>query len=129
MTFDYKSRRMETNFHQLTDNEVIALFDGFQFYNDDLRQFPKGYYIHPEPGTDGHTADTLEYSTSYDWLMPVWHKFRDLKLDLDLHDYQAYKRYWYELTNDIPRKPIADVCSLLAEGIRWYNSTQNKEKV
>jgi hypothetical protein len=92
---------------QLTDNEVIARFDG------------------REEGYDEHGVwQKLRYNSDWRDLMPVWYKFRDLKMDLGLSEYKTYKWYWYELANDIPRKPIADVCKLLAEGIRWYNSVK-----
>jgi hypothetical protein len=108
-----------------TDNEILAEFDGFQFHNDDPEQFPKGYYIHPEPGTDGHTADTLEYSTSWDWLMPVWYKFRDLGIDnLTPDEYEMLRGYWNIISLSIPLHPIASVFAKLVEAVKWYNTVK-----
>ena len=58
-----------------TDNELIAEFMGAEFVNDDLDNFPNGYYInHREM-----LPSWFDYDNSWDWLMPVVEKIRTLE--------------------------------------------------
>jgi hypothetical protein len=100
-----------------TDNEVLAEFMGLahrrsDFFRDNPVEVFTKHWEFPR------------YLTSWNWLMPVWYKFRDLKMDLALHDYKTYKQHWYELANDIPRKPIEHVFKALVEAIKWYNTVK-----
>lgn len=62
----------------LKDNALIAVFDGFKFYNDDRLTYPHGYYIlETKEGNLIKDAAEFEYHSSYDWLMPVAHKLFD----------------------------------------------------
>jgi hypothetical protein len=68
-----------------------------------------------------------QYHIDWSALMQVWYKFRDLDTSaFELLDYSRYKRYWYELANDIPRKPIEHVFKALVEAVKWYNNSIKK---
>jgi hypothetical protein len=56
-------------------NEILGLFDGATSYYD-------GRYgkLWSHPLIKG-THFNLQYNSSWDWLMPVWYKFRDLKFE------------------------------------------------
>lgn len=97
---------------------VIAIFDGFEFVNDAPEDYPKGYYTHKELGF--LTIEEMGYDCSYQWLMPVWVKFRDLK----------FEDFKYQIEHS-ERKDIIGLAILygeiniaferLSEAITWYN--------
>lgn len=93
----------------LTDNEVIGAFDG------------------REDGYDEHGVwQKLKYESDWRDLMPVWYKFKELTFE-DFGYSIAHEDYCDKLRFSIPERSISESCRLLAEGIRWYNSTQNKQ--
>jgi hypothetical protein len=56
-------------------NEAIALFEGFEFHNDDQAFYPNGYFmLEDEDQKIISELKDLEYNTSWDWLMPVVEK-------------------------------------------------------
>lgn len=80
-----------------------------------------------EPTFKGETKGEVlwprdfKYNTSYDALMPVWVKFRDLKLKKDnLKDGQALHRTL--IRNAITDLPIEKAFEKLTEALIWYNS-------
>jgi hypothetical protein len=66
----------------------------------------------------------LLYSTSYDWLMPIWVKFRDLKIDKNNFDEFFIIRRGIE--NSICYDSITEAFDELVKGIEWYNNLNNK---
>ncbi len=61
-------------------NKLIALFDGFEFLNDNSEFCPNGYFVmNSEEGHNNmHHPEELNYHKSYDWLMPVVEKIESL---------------------------------------------------
>lgn len=108
------------------DNAIIADFIGKRITRDlpgDKQQWQlpmcEGYY----PSTE-----TLEFHKRWERLMPVWYKFRDLKFEgvAKLIFIARKAKVEDAILNSGPSP--SEACKLLAEGIRWYNSTtQNKE--
>lgn len=106
---------------ELTDNEVIGVFMGG---NPSEHHMPKGTYIFFEQiyhGQHLYAYKKMKYATSFDWLMPVWYKFRDLKVEAGLGDFTLHKA---AIERAICHQGIEEACKLLAEGIRWYNSVK-----
>ena len=54
---------------QMTDNELIARFMGYEFIND-APNFPDGYWSNEEDG-DWLTAKDMQYEESWDWIHNV----------------------------------------------------------
>ncbi len=63
-------------------NKLIALFDGFEFLNDNSEFCPNGYFVmNSEEGHNNmHHPEELNYHKSYDWLMPVFEKIFRLQI-------------------------------------------------
>lgn len=103
----------------MTDNEILARFESLQPQNED----GTGFVHEDEDGlTWGYnTPDELEYHKKFSWLMPVWYKFRELKI-ADVERAHVHKNWSDEIGNAILHSGCAEACNLLAEGIRWYNS-------
>lgn len=57
-----------------------------------------------------------DYHKSYDLLMPVWVKFRDLNLEN-----MVYSKLRGDLIFSISCKPIKETHRLIYEAITWYN--------
>ena len=65
-----------------------------------------------------------QYHTSYDWLMPVWVKFRDLEKVVPLAQMTECTRLFSNIEKAIVHKPIDQLFEALAEAIIWYNQTK-----
>lgn len=134
----------------ITDNEVIKMNTLFAEFMGVVEQ-ETSYNSYGFPARLWYTANGLfrtdtfsvpgkslrlfcelaKYNTSYDWLMPVWYKFRDLKFgpgdEIFQHGHLC-AAISFQIISGGPSP--SEACKLLAEGIRWYNSTtQNKELV
>jgi hypothetical protein len=71
--------------------------------------------------------DDLKFHTSYDWLMPIWVKFRDLHPTIDMNDDIAhetikYSRYKTSITYKLLHSTIEEVFEELGKAIEWYNT-------
>jgi hypothetical protein len=61
------------------------------------------------------------YDTSWDWLMPVWKKFREINLGND-YAQGVFNNYLAKIAHKIAWEEIKDVHYILVLGIKWYNS-------
>ncbi len=73
-------------------------------------------------------VEKLRYHKSYDWLHPVWVKFRDL----DIWKLQSYQKldFWnlyQRIAYALLYKTVLDAFKILVEAIEWYNSIKGKE--
>ena len=57
------------------------------------------------------------YNTSYDALMPVWVKYRDLQID-----HPEYYKYWDAVYDYLAVESISSTFQALSDAITWYNS-------
>lgn len=77
------------------------------------------------------SAHEYKYFYSYDWIMPVFFKFRDLVItDESLfiqHDYWIKKVVEALKYGDVEDKP-SKAFFVLIQAITWYNSTQSNLK-
>lgn len=111
---------------QLTDNEVIAAFSGWTRLQTEYDVF---FNDQGKPCTlDNWTfhLNHLDFHSNWQRLMPVWYKFRDLEGFQFDDDHTAHcEKIGDSIVFGGPSP--SEACKLLAEGIRWYNSTtQNK---
>lgn len=94
---------------------LIAEFDGWckagMFYGEP-------YWF---KGMDNNykKLNELRYDRSYDWLMPVWHKFSGLQLNGLEHAIHCQV-----IKTAITNEPIEEFLNELAEAIEWYNTTK-----
>jgi hypothetical protein len=90
---------------QLTDNEVIARFDG------------------REEGYDEHGVwQKLRYNSDWRDLMPVWYKFRDLKFTTASAAGAYHRGLRSRIRIAITDQNISESYKELVEAVKWYNS-------
>lgn len=96
-------------------NAEIARFEGRLFY---------GRYTIDSYGPDTHNAyPEMKYHSSWDWLMPAWYKFRDIKF----HNGRLEKEHsdWKSpIDNAICYQGIESAHLLLFHAIKWLNKQQ-----
>lgn len=99
----------------LAGNKVIAGFcDGKHPIEDNVNilKFP-------------FTVYHMEYHKNYQWLMPAWFKFRDLKFEaagLKLR----HSNYCHQITQAICYSNIETAFRSLSIAIEWYNKLEKK---
>jgi len=74
----------------------IAEFLGSKFINDAPEDYPNGYYYQPEGiEEDCPTGDPDEwrFNSSWDWLMPVYRKIRDIINERSKYDKHTRTNY------------------------------------
>jgi hypothetical protein len=100
-----------------TDNVLIAEFMGAEW--NPLR----GCWRGGEGGIKQylHNASKVEFHASWDWLMPVWKKFREINLGND-YAQGVFNNYLAKIAHKIAWEEIKDVHYILVLGIKWYNS-------
>ena len=63
-----------------------------------------------------------EYHSSYEWLMPVWKKFRDLDIKEDGYNKLAHMVHCGKIRIALCDETIKETFELLSEAIEWYNT-------
>lgn len=125
-----------------TDNELIAKFMGYEivvidyFGTKDATEWQikhedwlenvgleyVGKYLVKVDENEFIDWDDVYYSASYEQFMPVWVKFRDLKLSERHGD--KHKQWVRAIGYTILNKTLEDACSHLVMGIKWYNEVK-----
>ena len=106
-------------------NKLIAEFMGVSHAAVDGNLY---YYV------NGDSYDTLEYHTSWDWLMPVVEKiYKLMNAITEIETNTTWAVLVSRLEESILRFKIADVFLVTVEAIKWYNNqsqskTNNNEK-
>lgn len=72
---------------------------------------------------DSYPVSDCNYHASYDMLMPVWVKFRDLKLD-GVVDNRTHHLHCEIISISIYNSPIQEAFEKLVEGIKWYKQKE-----
>ena len=113
---------IETNLYpeksETEGNKVLAEFMGIRSYEDDR-------YGTMWPRPSGKLGFGLRYNESWSWIIPVWIKFRDLKVDdFDYIDHSDCVDHLKDLLfrADSP----SDFFHHLVEAGKWYNQTKTK---
>lgn len=68
---------------------------------------------------NGQLFDELKFNSSYDWFMPAWVKFRDLKLEGQKKSMHQELRML--IAHEICFAGIQEAFERLVSGIEWYN--------
>lgn len=109
---EYMTQSNEPTIEQM--NEVIAQFAEIKSFDDSRYGL---LYVSP---SDGKTCFSLRYHCSWDWLQPVWVKFRDLKFQEETH-MKLHLNYVARLAQDIAYGTIDEFHHNLHIAITWYN--------
>lgn len=131
------------SYHEIQDRRCSSLCGGDSYYfnvegvsgmkTDLITEFMGGVesefyneriYFKPDfMGSGWWHRDFLRFDKSWDWIMPVWAKFRDLEMthgNKGAHGRWIYSLQWYLFSSDDP-KPFAE---RMHYAIKWYNSTK-----
>ena len=73
-------------------------------------------------------VDEMKYHTSFEWLIPVWYKFKNLHFNDVKHEFEhaEWKRNidLILLCSETEKDALNDGFEKLVEAIKWYNQTQ-----
>lgn len=112
---------MNTAPQTMSDNELIAEFMGYEFVNDAPKEFPKGYwFLSDDKDTDWLVEQDMQYSESWDWLMPVVEKIRNHVIDNEPFG----NEYYQAINNALIEVDIHDCHVEVVEFIKWFNTKQ-----
>jgi hypothetical protein len=100
--------------------------------NEVLCQFMKGvHHQHAEiylldvklDGTRVYDPSEFKYHKEFNWLMPVWYKFRDLKFE-GFHGHRiSHENFVFRISAAILHKDSPEPAfNELVKGIDWYNT-------
>ena len=92
-----------------------VLYDYFNS-NPDTDDSKDGY---PDDWNRYYASTCLKYHLSYDWLMKVWFRFRNLTFTnaFDKHTYDQMKK---ALEDDLVNKSLSTVWENLVTAVEWY---------
>ncbi len=96
------------------NNELIAIFDGWELIDrEGVQRFVNyGYRLY-------HYE--LRYNTDWSKLMPIWQKFRDLRIE-DLKAEIEHSGFKLNISYCICYRDIESAHQAIVSGIQWYNS-------
>ncbi len=100
----------------LQGNKLLATFMGVKI-GEDLFSYRIGV-------TQPLHENNLNYHDSWGWLMPVWYKFRDLKVT-DSINQTTLQGIKYMFIQKMANASIIDAFEQLVYGVEWYN--ENKD--
>lgn len=91
--------------------ERMARFMGFGPYED-----ARYGTMWPDPTEKGNPVKmTMLYNTNWNWLMKVWERFRDLRLNI-----YAYSKHRDAIASAISWCSLSEAFTALDEGIKWF---------
>jgi hypothetical protein len=70
----------------------------------------------------------LKFHRSYDWLLPAWVKFRDLKLN-DEDDQERHDALIDRVGRKILYAPISEAFTELVSALKWYESLKKVKEL
>lgn len=98
-------------------NEAMAIFYGYKIYDQGTTRC-----VVNEHGL-GHPVSSLRYEESWNWLMPIWIKFKNLNLKNDEYWQWLESLSYYLTTSDEPKR----FHERLFYAIEWYNKQLNQK--
>ena len=106
-------------------NTLIAEFMGYTVYR---KRYPRNHGIGaPEAEWKDIVIEKAKFHKSWDAIMPVWQKFRDLPFENTALKY-SFREFSDGISNAIYWHEVADVWSNLCEAINWYKKIENAGK-
>jgi len=105
-------------------SKIIGVFDGWQ--RKDAPKHSELNWFHPKYSTVilagiaiFNSPKSFKYHLEYNWLMPVYCKFRDLKLDLLQKHY--HKQIMAPVKYALAHGTIEQLFIELVAAVKWYN--------
>jgi hypothetical protein len=96
-------------------NELVSEFMGL-----------KKEHGHMYPNNSGWcVAAYLHYHSNWEWLIPVWYKFRDLRFD-DAKSQFKHADFKLNISYCICYRDIQSAFQSIISGIQWYNQLNKK---
>jgi len=132
----------------MTDQELeqaiktVMVFDGWELRNDDPEEYSNGYYKHESKSMTLSTRPSIirqytYYRNSWNWIHPVWEKFRDMKKDnLYASSLGSFKKmtidimhreYCNKIRPHITDGTKMEAFTTLYEAITWFNSLNREQ--
>lgn len=106
-------------------NKIIAEFMGF-IHEPSLDDEVLGKALWRLSDNENFYDSRMKYHTSWDWLMPVYDKFRCLVIDGE-KNFRKRNRFVVLISDEIIRVNITEAYEKLIEAIQWYNSLTDKK--
>ena len=105
----------------IEDNTLIAEFMGYTVYR---KRYPRNHGIGaPEAEWKDIIIEKAKFHKSWDAIMPVWQKFRDIpsgKFSAEIK--YSFREFHDGISNAIYWHEVSDVWSNLCDAIKWYKS-------
>lgn len=102
-------------------NKLIAEFMGMKKHHNDNSMMVKI----TSQGNEVVLIDTLQYHSSWDWLMPVVEKIQKLYQECMYHNNQIYKDYYYKVLDKGISTTREIIYKSVVEFIKEYNELNN----
>ncbi len=112
----------------LTDSEIIE-------YNELIAEFMEFKQKQYTPTSEklwcdnkhGLPVGELKFHESWDWLIPVWHKFSDLERPLQPRHKAMWEWYYSKIKSELLGNNTPNQAFLrLVDAIEWYNATKQE---
>ena len=106
---------------ELYKNTILGIFEGWEVddNNNQWRFLYKNEYLY----SYSNAHEYWDYHESYDSLMRIWFKFRELRFESLKHEKQHYEYKSKIGLSLVVDNDISKPYNLLVEAIEWYNST------
>lgn len=106
--------------NNIESNRIITEFDKLQINSEIPDTFFKDGFM--------YGISSLQYHSSWDWIMPVWIKFRDIDIS---EESDAIKNNMHKWINCLEKELCSadvpyDIFNSLATAIQWYNNYKRK---
>ena len=108
----------------LEGDKIIAEFVDCKIEGDSIKRMSK-YYSFPRTMARTIHIDDLEYHSSWDWIMPVWYKFRDLKFNEETAS-KLHLNYVARLAQGLAYGTIEEFFHNMQIAIKWHNKTKQQ---
>lgn len=109
-------------------NEAVALFMGGIYCQHPDQIFFNDRHMGYKLSIGWWNVNNLKYHSSWDWVHPVWEKFRDLTPFKKSHQRWNHERHKDIISLALSHGTIEMVHESLYKGIKWFNKVNNQSK-
>lgn len=104
-----------TKEERLSGNRIIGEFVGKSFQMSHITDYK---------GVSDDALPAMKYHSNWQWLIPAWYKFRDLKFE-DAKSQFEHSDFKQNIAYCICYRDIQSAFQSIVSAIQWYNSTLN----
>jgi len=100
-------------------NKMLLIFDEWEI------EFGMENEVDPyfNQGLNIQLASTARFNKSYDWLMPIWFRFRNLEIEIKGANYKdVYRKIKEAFRKGLTSYDIEGAYNDAAMAVKWYNS-------